>query len=132
MRKPPQDDWRMLTGAHADPALSCEIKSSGTPTPLTPFPVRDTLARPYPGLTLVHAHYQVISQPISAQWLVRRERVDNCCIYGQIVLHNLASRNCALESVLGNALAIPKYPLTVLDTLFHTSSAVTVPLAYLK
>ena len=22
-----------LTGAHADPALSCEIKSSGTPTP---------------------------------------------------------------------------------------------------
>ena len=23
-----------LTGAHADPALSCEIKSSGTPTPL--------------------------------------------------------------------------------------------------
>jgi len=23
-----------LTGAHADPALSCQIKSSGTPTPL--------------------------------------------------------------------------------------------------
>ena len=29
-----------LTGAHADPALSCGIKSFGTPTPLRLFPVR--------------------------------------------------------------------------------------------
>jgi hypothetical protein len=81
-RKATDEAW---TGAHADPALSCEIKSSGTPTPLRLFSARDTLARPYPGLTRIPAHCQVISQPMLVRWLVRRECLGHCCTYGKTV-----------------------------------------------
>ena len=91
-----------LTGAHADPVLSCEIKSSGTPTPLTLFPVRDTLARPYPGLKRVHAYCQVIWQPMLVRWLIRREPVDNARTYGKAVAHEYADHDsrCFLSLVL--------------------------------
>ena len=77
-----------LTGAHADPALSCEIKSSGTPTPLKPFPMRDTLARPYPGLTRPYVTRQQFPQSALKWCFVRLTSCDHGCTYGKTVVHN--------------------------------------------